>query len=213
MVHAQSVDILYAGDTYTLPFYKGGALWSGESTLTMFAVPQGLGDPSNLNYKWREGTTVLGDVNGVGRNAVRFPDSIFSKPQVFSVEIVDGEDAPVAQSYINVAPTSSGLLVYEKNPLFGFLFNREVSGVYQVGEQEISFSAFPLYFSTKDKDDSNLLYSWRSSSSQDDSGSTVTYRIPDGAKGQAAVSVKATNSSTLRQTVEKKMTLQFGNEN
>src|SRR3989344_1173365 len=50
--HAQSVDLLWQGETYTPPFYKGKSLWSNQSRITFFAMTNGLGNPANLSYKW-----------------------------------------------------------------------------------------------------------------------------------------------------------------
>ena len=50
VVNAQSVDLLWQGETYVPPFYKGKSLWSDQSRITLFAIPQGLGNPANLNY-------------------------------------------------------------------------------------------------------------------------------------------------------------------
>lgn len=212
LASAQSVDLLYKGETYVPPFYPGGALWSGESTVTLFAVPQGLGDPATLNYKWRQGTTVLGSQSGVGRDSLTFADSIFSKPQVFSVQILDGKDEVLAQAYVSIAPSSPSLLIYEENPLYGFFFNREVGASFRLDESETTFAAFPLFFSAGSRKD-GITYAWRSGAAVDSAASEATYRVPDGARGEARVSVAASNPSTLRQTAERSFLIQFGNEN
>ena len=122
--HAQSVDILYSGMTYTPPFYEGGALWSGESVIQMVAIPQGLGNPTQLFYKWSKNGTVLGNTNGVGKNSLIFSDTIFSKPVSITVEIVAADETVLAESSVTVVPSPASLLVYEKNPLFGYLFHQ-----------------------------------------------------------------------------------------
>src|SRR3990167_742525 len=88
VVLAQSVDILWQGDTYTPPFYKGKSLWSNQSRITFVAIPQGLGNPASLNYKWTKNGTVLGNINGIGKNTLSFTDSILSRPQTIRVDIL-----------------------------------------------------------------------------------------------------------------------------
>jgi hypothetical protein len=210
---AQSVDILYAGNTYTPPFYQGGALWSGESTLKMLAVPQGLGDPKALNYRWSRGTTVLGSLSGVGKSSLSYTDDLFSKPQVFLVEIVDANDDVLAKSWISLAPTSPSLLVYEKHPLYGFLFNQEAGANYRLTEAETTFGAFPLFFTTLSRANPALAYAWRSKGAQDSAESLVTYRVPAEGRGQASISLKASNPNSIRQMAERSFLVQFGNEN
>jgi hypothetical protein len=210
---AQSVDILYAGETYTPPFYQGGALWSGESTLKLFAVPQGLGDPRSLNYRWSRGTTVLGDRSGVGENTLSYTDDLFSKPQIFMVEIVKSDDTVLASNWVNLTPVAPETLVYESHPLYGFLWNREAAANYYLSEAETTFVAFPLFFTAASREDSGLSYSWRSKAGEDSTRSTVTYRIPEGSAGQSGISLKVGNPASVRQMAEKSFLVQFGNEN
>src|SRR5688572_16598777 len=86
---AQEVDLLWQAETYTLPFYKGKALWSKESRVKLLAIPRGpgVGNPLNLTYKWTKNGTVLGNINGVGKNTIAFTDSIISRPQTIQVDI------------------------------------------------------------------------------------------------------------------------------
>lgn len=212
LASAQSVDLLYQGQTYAPPFYRGGSLWSGESNIVLFAVPQGLGDPASLTYKWRQGTTVIGNASGVGKNVLVFSDNIFSRPQIFSVQIIDNDDNVIAQAVASVSPTAPSLLVYEKNPLYGFLFNREVSDTYPLSGQEATFGAFPLFFSAQSRNDGATAYEWKSSAGSKDRGSEVTYRVPDAAVGQASVSVAASNPATVRQQASRNFLVQFGHE-
>src|SRR3989344_2819964 len=85
--HAQSVDILWQGEVYTPPFYQGKTFWSKQSRIPLVAIPQSLGNPANLTYKWTKNGTVLGNVNGVGKNSIYFVDSILSKGKTIEVEI------------------------------------------------------------------------------------------------------------------------------
>lgn len=213
LASAASVDLFYRGETYVPPFYLGGAQWTNESRIDLLAIPQGLGDPKSLTYKWRQGTTVLGDESGVGRNMLSFSDSVLSKPQTISVQIVDGNDNVLAQSYVNLVPQAPDLLIYEKHPLYGFLFNLEASRGYALSSGEVTFAAFPLFFSTPSRDAGGLSYAWSSSAGTDSTQSTVTYRAPDNAAGSASIAVKASNPATLRQASSKNFLVQFGNQN
>ncbi len=210
---AQSVDILYSGETYTPPFYQDGALWSKESFIHLLAIPNGLGDPSKLDYKWSQNGTVLGAISGIGRNSIRFKDSIFSKPQAIKVEIISPDEEVVALSRLDIKPQPTEILVYEKNPLYGFLFNTEVSTGYNLPQGEITFTAFPLFFSAQSYGSPNIGYVWRSNAGESSQTDSVTYRVPEGKGGFSEVSVEVTNSETFRQTAEQSFLVQFGNEN
>ncbi len=210
--HAQSVDLLWEGKTYTPPFYQGGALWSNQSTINFVAIPQGFGNPGNLIYKWSRNGTVLGSISGVGRNTLSFGDTIFSKPVEITVEIVNANDETLAQTSTVTIPSAPNVLIYEQHPLYGFLFNQEVSSAYRLRSGEVTFAAFPLFFNAFTAQDNALHYSWRSAVGEDSQSHLVTYRVADDAAGQSSVSLKVSNITTLRQAGEKNFLIQFGDE-
>ena len=209
---AQSVDIIWSGVNYVPPFYQGGSLWSQEGSLMFMAVPQKLGNPDGLIYKWIKDGTVLGSVSGVGKNALYSNDPLFSKPQRIEVQIVNSNDTVLAQNSVTVTPVAPEILIYEQHPLYGFLFNREVGSSYRLDGAEATFGAFPLFFSARGRDDGATSYNWRSGGKQDSSESVVTYRVPEGTSGSSAISIKAANPKTVRQMLEKSFLIQFGNE-
>jgi len=92
-LRAQEVDILWQGETYTPPFYKGRALWSSQSRITFLAIPHGagIGNPANLTYRWTQNGTVLGNINGIGKNTLSFTDSVLSKPQTIKIDVLSGQ--------------------------------------------------------------------------------------------------------------------------
>ncbi len=142
---AQEVDILWQGETYTPPFYEGRTLWSNQSRITLVAIPQGLGNPASLNYKWIKNGTVLGNINGVGRNYLSFVDTVLSRPQTIEVEIIGGDRGVLAKGSVYVVPRLPALAVYENSPLYGLMFHKEISE-YDMQNPEVVLAAFPLFF-------------------------------------------------------------------
>src|SRR3989344_1490686 len=120
-INAQSIDILWQGETYTPPFYKGKTLLSTQSGITLVAIPHGLGSSANLNYKWTRNGTVLGNISGRGKNTLTFVDSVLSRSQTFKVDILSSEDKVLASAFHTFIPTSPNLAVSENNPLYGFM--------------------------------------------------------------------------------------------
>lgn len=212
-VNAQTVDLLWQGDSYTPPFYKGRALWSKQSRITLVAIPHGLGNPANLNYKWTKTGTVLGNINGVGKNTMSFTDSILSRPQVIRVDIVDSDKKILATASTAIAPLSPSLVIYENNPLYGFMFNKEMSGVYDLKNKEVTFSAFPFFFSAYDRIDPVLSYEWRTNAGGVERANSVTYRVPEGnVSGSSVVRVKTANGDKITQSANRNFSIKFGNE-
>ena len=207
-VAAQSVDILSQGEGYVSPFYKGRALWSKESRLTLFAVPQGLGSPTLLNYRWSRNGTVLGATSGIGKNSLSFSDTVFSKPVTILVEIVDFDSNILAEATTVLTPISPFLAVYENNPLYGFMFHRNVSGAYRMENEEITFTAFPYLFNALRREAAALSYKWNGANG----GSDITYRSPEDGSGTAEVNVSLTHTEALMQSAQKSFLVNFGSD-
>ena len=202
---AQSVDILWQGNGYVPPFYEGRTLWAKQSVITLVAVPEGLGNPSSLNYKWTRNGTVLGNISGTGRNSLSFKDSIFSKPYAVKVEIIDGDEEVLAEATETLRSKEVSLLIYENHPLYGYMFHREVGGVFKLNREEVTLSAFPLFAGQREGS-----YSWRTNDGTASGGTSATYRVPEGASGASNVRVSFSDSSVIMQPVERSFLIQFG---
>lgn len=210
---AQEVDLLWQGDTYTPPFYEGRSMWSNQSQVTIQAIPNGLGNRASLNYRWTKDGVVLGLVSGVGKSSLTFSDGVFSKPQQIKVEIVGSDDVVRAESSIILSPTLPVLTVYEKNPLYGYMFHKEVDDTYKISGSEISFTAFPLFFTTPNRNSETLRHTWVTNSGEREVLGTVTYRTPEQTSGTSVIQTSLENSGVLMQRVNKTFAVEFDNTN
>lgn len=211
-LEAQTVDLLWQGDTYTPPFYRGKALWSNQSRINFVAIPQGLGDSTKLNYKWTKSGTVLGNINGIGKNTLTFVDSVLARPQTIKVEIVSSDKKTVlASRSVYVTPITPLLTVYENNPLYGFMFHKETDGTFALVDKEVTFTAFPLFFSVSNRQDSFIGYEWLTNvGGEAETKNSVTYRSPDDTSGKSEVRVQASNIDKIMQSADKSFLIQFG---
>jgi len=211
-LQAQTVDLLWRGDTYTPPFYKGRTLWSNQSRISFVALPHGLGNPQSLSYKWTKDGTVLGNINGVGKNTLTFVDSVFSRPQVVKVDILSSDKKSVlATASVLVSPIPPLLTIYENNPLYGFMFHRETTGTFGLSEKEVTFTAFPLFFSASSRLDNTMAYEWKTNVGTDaETNNSVTYRSPDNAAGASEVQVSASMADKIMQTAHNNFLVKFG---
>jgi len=211
-VFAQSVDILWQGNGYVPPFYEGKNLWAKQSLITFVAVPQGLGNSANLNYKWTRNGTVLGNISGVGRNTLSFKDAIFSKPYTVKVEIIGNDESVLAEASETIRAKNVSLLIYENNPLYGYMFHREVGNIFQLDKNEITFAAFPLFAGPGERGNAGFSYTWRAEGSPSSSGNSVTYRAPEGTEGISRISASFLESAKIIQPVERSFLIQFDDE-
>lgn len=176
------------------------------------AVPQGLGNPASLNYRWVQDGTVLGGISGVGKNSLSFNDTLFSKPSTISVEIVSADEEILVESELTLRPQNPLVLVYENNPLYGFIFHREVGDTYRLEDAEVTFSAFPFFFDTSNQRRSTLTYKWSTNAGETQDGASVTYRTPEEGSGSSSVSISITDPSKIMSAVSKSFLAQFGHE-
>ncbi len=212
---AQEVDLLWQGETYTPPFYLGRSLWAKQSEITFLAVPIGLGNPQALAYRWLRNGTVLGSLSGTGKNSLTLTDSVLSKPQTIKVEVLrydDYEEPVLASKSITLTPVTPSLTVYENNPLYGFLFDNEISGTYLLKEAEVTFGAFPFFFSASDHGQSNLNYKWQTNTGGVETRESVTYRAPEDAAGSASINLTLTRPDKILQSAQSNFLIQFGDE-
>lgn len=211
-VQAQSVDLLWQGEGYVPPFYEGKNLWSKQSEITFFAVPQDLGNPSNLYYEWSKNGTVLGSLSGIGKNTLVLSDTVLSKPMRVLVQIIDQNEKTLALASATVAPREPELLIYENSPLYGYLFNREAGSTFTLNKKEVTFSVFPLFAASADRSDASLIYKWRADGVENGTGHSVTYRVPDGVSGKTRVEAVFTDSSKIMRNITKAFLVEFNNE-
>lgn len=204
---SQSVDLLWHGDGYVPPFYKGRTLWSSQSTITLVAIPHGLGSSANLDFRWSRNGTVLGSLSGAGKNTLNLTDTVLSKTQNITIEIVSDDNETLAVNSASITPAAQSALVYENNPLYGYLFHREVSRTYPLKDEEVTFTAFPLLFNTESLD-----YQWRTNAGRAETSRSVTYRVPEGGSGRASISLNISNVEKILQSASRNFLVEFGEE-
>jgi len=208
-----SVDLVWQGNTYTPPFYKGRALWPSQGEVIFTALVNGTSqNPKNLYYKWVKNGTVLGNLSGIGKNSYIYNDAGLFIPQRIRVDVLSGETL-VGRASIDIHPSTPQVFVYENSPLIGYVFEREVSNIIQLNKEEISLSAFPYFFSTNSRDDGSISYVWSiNNSSSNQSGSKITLRTP-GTEGKSLILISLKNSQKVSQGARKDFLVQFSNEN
>lgn len=217
LLAANSVDLLWQGSGYVPPFYEGRSLWGRQSVITFTAIPHifnssGRELPAgSLIYRWSKDGTILGNVSGVGVNTLSVPDSVLGIPAEIHVDIMTDEDTVAASDGLALSAIAPSVLVYENNPLLGYLFNHESSQNIVMTSQEIALSAFPLFFSTATKNTSRINYSWTSAGATAQTGENVVYRTADNASGSISIHISADAPSILTQSADKNFLVQLKN--
>jgi hypothetical protein len=200
-IRPAEVDLLWEGDTYTPPFYRGRPLPGGESGVVVEAMPWlyqngALLPADRLVYRWEvNGKAVPG--SGYGKHSVHIASPFLDTP--FSVSVVaqtlDGTYA--AESKMTITPSGPFALVYEDAPLSGLATNRATAVSTTLAKDEVTFRAFPLFSGNPQ----NLSYQWKLNGEPFTLDATdpraATFRRTGGAAGTFSVEFSFKNPGRL----------------
>ncbi|MDB5194233.1 MAG: seg [Parcubacteria group bacterium] len=213
-LQSASVDLLWQGATYAPPFYEGRTLWTDQARYTLLAIPHVAGRTAgNLSFKWTKDGTVLGQSSGTGQDSLILFDTILGLPQTVKVDVMTDNDTVAASATITLTPREPELHVYEDNPLYGYRFDNDASGTFTLSDKEVTFAAFPFFFGTNTRINSNIIYSWLTNNGDAQVGNEVTYRAPDSGAGSSSVTASAKSLTQILQTADKDFLVQFNTTN
>jgi hypothetical protein len=205
-INPETVDVIWEARAYTPPFYRGKALFAPQENVVFVAMPNlvsttgGVTNPSNVTYTWRQNTQVVGDRSGYGVNAFAYKGQILAAPVIVDVAVSDAGGL-TAESYTSLTPTDTTMGIYEDSPIYGKLFNNELSGSFDFGDkEERTIAAYPYYFGINSKSDSDLSYTWSINGTQISVPLTqneMTLRNSNGDEGQSIIGSSITNNSNI----------------
>lgn len=162
------VDLLWRAETSLPLWYKGKALASPRSLVTVSAFPQLVSGnkkiPSkSLIFRWGLDDTFKESQSGAGKNIFRFTAGPVSGiAHQIDLEVSDIDGGIKAARAILIPVQDPQTLVYEEDPLIGtksgFVFRNNETIMF-AGEEK-TFRAVPFFFSLT-KGQSNFEYLWR----------------------------------------------------
>ena len=210
-ISPQSVDILWEAKTYTPPFYRGKAMFSPQEELKLFAIPNQI-NVAKAIYKWTEDGEVHADKSGFGVNTYKFVGDLISKKSDFVVNVSDG-DGNTAENYLSIAPTDPEVYVYENSPLYGVLFNKDISTYFDIGsKQEGTVSIYPYFYGVSNRSSKKIEYKCLINGApinvptiQND----MTFRNTDNVSGKSKIDIMVTNIDNFLEEVQKSVIINF----
>lgn len=216
-----SIDLLWQGNSYTPPFYKGRAMFTNQGSVTFVAIPNiidqngNVVSPKNVIYTWSKDGSVLGSLSGTGKNSLTLVDSILGLPMNISVVASTLDKSIVTKSSVSIQSDSPMILFYENNPLLGVLYNREIGNGFKLSSSEVNIMGIPYFFSNKDLQAGALKYTWTLNGSNISSPNqnSITLRGQKDSAGNSILGLKIENSNNILQTLEKSMNIEFGSQN
>ena len=211
-----SLSIIAEVRGYTPPFYKGRALFANQGTLHLVALPDFISsdgtrvDPSTLIYKWKRNGQLLNDVSGYGKNVVDISEGVPLGSFEIDVEATTFDGSLTSNTTLVMIPQDPKIIFYEKDPLYGYLFNRAMTSPFSLTNNEISITAFPYFFSIN-RGNSSLTYEWSMNNSIVSSGTndTMTFKNTNGDTGSSNISISITNVNRIFQMANANLTVNY----
>lgn len=218
LIRPAGVDIIWQANSFVPPFYKGKALYSYQSRITVVALPEFTNstgvkiNPENLIYKWSKDGTVLGGISGYGKNKFSFTKLLISNPQEIEVEVSSADKNIRASGKIVIEPVEAKAVLYENNPLYGIIYEKAVANNFKMGGSEITLSVAPYFFGLEELNSGKVKYNWSMNGQnitdkQDSRG--ITFRNENSESGSTKVSVYLQNETKELQSARTDALLNF----
>lgn len=206
-----SVGLIWEGDTYTPPFYKGRSLFTSQSTLRVLAVPTivvgGRQVPDDqLIFTWEQDETILGSKSGRGKNSLAVTGSVLSQPEDIAVTVSTLDGTVTARTSITVPVANSIVHVYENNPLRGVVFGTAFTETHTVSDDEITLRGYPYFFPITNP----RLLSWQwQVGSQTTADTDITLRTTTDISGTIPVALSVDDPDRLLQSAGRSFSVVF----
>lgn len=211
------VSLVWEADTYTPPFYRGKALYTPGSPLKVIAFPTVVVNGSavsanSLSFEWRHNGEPVSSASGLGRYIFSFDGDQLRSAEVVGVDVFWGA-TKVAQGGITIPITQPLVLLYNRDPLRGVLYDTALPPAITLLGKEITIQAEPYFFSNMSRNSGSLSYLWTLNGSEtigpNTSQGILTLRQTGEGSGNAALSVSVKNNDTERLVQEASTNLQI----
>lgn len=165
----ENVLIFWESNTYTQPFYRGKSLYTPESKLILHAINLDEKNPltsSYANYVWKINGKVKGNNSGVAKKTYTYQGNILQEEPLFELlysnitnyQQTTKNETVNTRSILKVQTLQTDVFAYEKTPLLGVLFNKQIKESFLLDKKEATIVAYPTYFSVGSP--TNLIYNW-----------------------------------------------------
>ena len=159
-----TVDLVWEADTTVPPLYRGKALYSAGSSVRVVAYPTIIVNgkqvsSKSLSYQWSHNNTPAPAQSGMGLSSFSFQGSELQSSEDVSVAVYLGS-SQVASGDISIPAQDPQLVLYDKDPLRGVLWDTALPSTLSLGSAEFTVAAVPYYFANESSQGGSLGYSW-----------------------------------------------------
>lgn len=214
-----SIDIIFETSGFVHPFFKGKITSVFQNQIKITAIPHladsnGVEyDPKNLVYKWEKDGIVLGNDSGYGKQTLTIPGSTVPRPFNILVTASTRDGSKQTRTLTNVVYNDPSVRFYSNDPLYGPLFNRELSGrVFLNTQREIGVLAIPYGFDKPINNIGDLKLEWKingSTKSELSQNESIIIRSPEGSFGTSDIGLRINNANQILQAGENIFNVSF----
>lgn len=214
------VDLLWQAETYTPPFYKGKALPASSADITILAIPYFITtngvklDSDDLIFTWEKDGKVLGNYSGRGRDNIKIKGAKIYSGTRIKVEVSSVGNSLSGKKSVIIPSFFPRIVFYKNDPILGIRYEKAVWDTAELFDEEVTITAHPYFFSSKNRTNSDFEYKWKVNGSSvdgspDDESSLVLRQVGDG-EGTASVSLSIQNLDKILQSAGESFSLLFG---
>lgn len=216
-INPAEVDLVWEGQSYTPPFYKGKAIYPLQGTVKIVAIPNlvvgGNQEPAkNLVYTWSVDGDAISQASGLGKNSMTYTGGTLPNNVKISVEVSTLDKKFNASRSISLSPQLPQLLFYENNPIYGVMYNKALSSNTALSQSEISLVGIPYFIGAKERSGNNLKYEWRQNGNivSNSNKSTLSFKQDKGQEGVSFIGLQVSNPEKMFQMAENDISIKFG---
>lgn len=215
---SNDVDLLAEADSYTPPFYRGGAKVTAGTQVRIIAIPQVFNasgsqvDASTLIYRWSKDGKTMTTSSGYGKNTVVIPAPDVSGQNLVKVEISSLAGDLLATKSILVRQDYPSVLLYENKPLLGIQWQKTAGASLTLPSGEITLVAEPYFFSNSSLANNQTSFNWQMNDKEFTPGNdprTILLRQLENQSGQAKISVQV-QDQIARSSAQNSLVINFG---
>jgi hypothetical protein len=214
-LNPSNLELIWEAETYTPPFFKGKALFTREARVKVIAIPHILRNGSevsadNLVYKWTKNGEVLGDINGYGKSFITIQGTIIGRDLEIEVEATDSITGNTAYGSTIIRTQDPTVLLYKKDPLYGLISQKALTGKEILQGKEIELIASPYFFSVQNPYE--LSYIWRINGqnlNDNDNSPTKIFRKVGDVFGVSDITVDVSHTVKALQGANKSIRIDF----
>lgn len=213
------VDMLWVARTYTPPFYRGKALPSSESIVTVTAIPHIFDSAGkavsvgNTMFTWKKAYRTIPSASGAGKDSFSYEAHFTHNEDAISVAVSSRDGSSSRETTVQNRVVEPSIVFYENRALEGVRYEQAVGNEYRITGNEVRLSAEPYFFSFDGKNVNPGKYEWwldgKLINVSAARKSEATFGKPEGGSGRAKVELSVSNPATFIQQSKKSVLISF----